>query len=120
MAASTPFARSYLRQVWADAQANAASLLATLQGLNAAAITATKTGQTILSTAGNGRSVTFADPGSGMTPEDIVELLDRLLRLYDAAVADGMTTDATRYAWMLAALAPVRSVAHNFAIQINR
>lgn len=120
MAASTPFARSYFRQVWADAQSNGTTLLASLQSLNAAAVTATKTGQTILSTAGNGRTVTFADPGTGTSPEDIVELLDRLLRLYDAALADGMTTDATVYAWIMAALVPVRSIATNFGNQINR
>jgi len=79
-----------------------------------------KTGQTILSTAGNGRSVTFTGPGSGISPEDIVELLDRLLRLYDEAVADGMTTDATRYSWIMAALVPVRSIGTNFANNINR
>lgn len=128
MAASTPFARSYLRQLWADAQAEGITLLAKLSALNGNAVAAVATGQTIVSTSGNGRSVTFAggngstrSPSEGATPFDIVELLDRLLSLYDAAVAVAAnTTDALRFAWMMARLKPVRSFSTEFAQAIDR
>ncbi len=119
MAASTPFARSYFRQAWANAQSEGVTLLAKLNALNASAVEATATGQVIQATSGNGRSVTFSE-GQGATPNDIVELLDRLLNLYDAAVADGANTDALRYSWILDALQPVRVIRSNFALQIHR
>ena len=127
MAASTPFARGYLRKLWADAQAEGISLLAKLSALNSDAVGATATGQTIVSTSGNGRSVTFAGggtntkfPSEGATPNDIVELLDRLLNLYDAAVAAGKTTDPLRVAWMLDRLKPLRSFSTEFSTPIDR
>jgi hypothetical protein len=127
VAASTPFARSYFRQAWANAQAEGVTLLAKLTALNASTVEATATGQVIQATSGNGRSVTFAGgggntkfPSEGATPNDIVELLDRLLNLYDAAVADGANTDALRYSWILDALQPVRVIRSNFALQIHR
>lgn len=127
MAASTPFARSYLRKVWADAQAEGVSLLSKLTALNSEAVGAVSTGQTIISTSGNGRSVTFAggngttsSPSEGVTPHGVVELLDRLLTLYDAAVAAGKSTDALRLGWMMDNLRPVRSVSTEFATCIAR
>lgn len=119
MAASTAFVRGYLRKAWADAQAEAVTLLAKLTALNSEAIAATATGQVIQSTSGNGRSITFSDAGE-TTPNDIVEMLDRLLSLYDAAVADSQTTDPLRFAWMLEHLQPVRSVRSHFGAMIHR
>lgn len=127
MAASTPFVRSYLRKVWADAQAEGVALSAKLSALNAAAVGAVSTGQVIQSTSGNGRSVTFSGgagntkfPSEGATPNDIVEMLDRLLNLYDAAVAAGEATDPDRYSWMMEHLQPVRAFSTTFAQPINR
>lgn len=119
MAASTPYVRSYLRKAWADAQAEGVTLAAKLSALNAAAVATTATGQVIQSTSGNGRSVTFSDSGSA-TPHDIVEILDLLLNLYDSAVADGETTDAGRYSWMMEHLVPVRAFRTTFSQTIPR
>lgn len=128
MAASTPFARSYLRQTWALAQAEGLSLLAKLTEQSSAAVAAVASGQTILSTSGNGRSVTFAggtgttsNPSEGITPNDVVELADRLLNLYDdAAAVASNTTDSLRFAWMLDHLRPVRSFSTEFGHPIAR
>lgn len=115
MSASTPFARSYLRQAWADAQAASITLLVKLTSLNSAAVTAVSSGKTVQSTAGNGRSVTFELNKDGVSPTDIVDLTDRLLRLYDEAVAAGNVTDSTRYTYMLGKLVPIREVMNNYA-----
>lgn len=115
VSASTPFARSYLRQAWADAQAASVTLLAKLTALNSAAVSAVSSGKTVLATAGNGRSVTFTKNEDGGNPMDVVDLTDRLLRLYDAAVAAGNATDATRYTYMMGQLVPIREVANNFS-----
>ena len=127
MAVSTPYARSYFRQLWADAQAAGQTLLYKLQTLNSAAIAATASGQVIQSTSGNGRSVTFAvdngntkAPSTNISPTDIVELLDRLNNFYDAAVADGETTDSGRYAWIMERLQPIRAVRSNYMVQLSR
>ena len=99
------------------------TLLAKLNTLNAAAISNAGSGKTIASTSGNGRSVTFATPLSttkapsdGATPSDIVELMDRLFALYDAAVTAGNATDATRYTYMLTNLRPVRKVRNDYRL----
>jgi len=121
VAASTPWVRGYLRWVWATAQSANLSLLSQLTALNTSAVAGQSTGQTIQSTSGNGRMVAFAGgatnskfPSEGVTPGEIVEVLDRLLSLYDLAVAAGQTTDAARVTWMLGRLQPVRRVQHNF------
>lgn len=123
MAVSTPFARSFFRQVWADAQASGLSLLDKLNALNAAAVLNAGTGKTIQSTSANGRSVSFAAPQSttkapsdGATPSDIVELMDRLFNLYDASVAAGNTTDPARYAYILTNLRAVRKVRNDYRL----
>lgn len=116
MAVSTPFARSYLRNAWAEAQAAGQTLLAKLNALNATAVANAGTGKTIVSTSGNGRSVSFDANAAGNRPADIVEMLDRLFRLYDAAVAAGNTTDSTRYAYMLGQLVAVRRVRNDFRL----
>jgi hypothetical protein len=41
-------------------------------------------------------------------------MLDRLINLYDAAVAAGNATDSARYAYMLAALRPVTAYHSKF------
>lgn len=119
MGVSTPFARSYLRNAWAEAQAAGQTLLAKLNALNATAVANAGTGKTIVSTSGNGRSVSFDAASSGNKPADIVEMLDRLFRLYDAAVTAGNTTDPTRYAYMLGQLVPVRNVRSDFRLMRN-
>lgn len=123
MAVSTPFARSYFRQAWADAQAAGQTLLEKLNALNAAAVANAGTGKTIQSTSANGRSVSFAAPLSttkapadGATPSDIVELMDRLFNLYDAAVAAGQSTDPARYAWILTNLRAVRKIRNDYRL----
>ena len=127
MAVSTPYARSYLRQIWADAQAAGQTLLFKLQTLNASAVASTANGQVIQSTSGNGRSVTFAvdngntkAPSTTISPTDIVELLDRLTNLYESAEDNGETTDAGRYSWMLDNLRPIRAFRSNYMVQIAR
>lgn len=115
VSASTPFARSYLRQAWADAQATSVTLLVKLTALNSAAVSSVSSGKTVQSTAGNGRSVTFELNKDGVSPTDIVDLTDRLLRLYDDAVAAGNVTDATRYTYMLGKLVPIREVMNSYA-----
>jgi hypothetical protein len=110
VAASTPFIRSFLRNAWAEAQAANQTLLAKLSALNAAAVVSMGSGKVLQSTSGNGRSVTFqVNASEGVTPTDIVEMMDRLLNLYDAAVAAGNATDSTRYTFMLSKLKAVTS-----------
>jgi hypothetical protein len=115
VAASTPFVRSYLRNLWAEAQSANITLLAKLTALNASAVTSVASGKVLQSTSGNGRSVTFqVNATEGVTPTELVEMLDRLINLYDAAVAAGNTTDSARYAYMLAALRPVTAYHSKF------
>lgn len=116
MAASTPFIRSYLRNAWAEAQAANQALLSKLSALNAAAVASVSSGKVLQSTSGNGRSVTFqVNANEGVTPTELVEMLDRLLNLYDAAVAAGNATDSTRYTFMLSKLKPVTSFRADFS-----
>lgn len=116
MAASTPFIRSYLRNAWAEAQAANQTLLAKLSALNAAAVSAVASGKVLQSTSGNGRSVAFqVNATEGVTPTELVEMLDKLVNLYDAAVAAGNATDSTRYTFMLTKLQPVRSFRSDYS-----
>jgi len=115
VAASTPFVRSLLRNLWAEAQSANITLLAKLTATNASAVTAVSSGKVLQSTSGNGRSVTFTVNGTeGITPTQLVEVMDRLLNLYDAAVAAGNSSDSARYAYMLAALRPVTTYHSKF------
>lgn len=123
MGVSTPFARSYLRNAWVEAQAAGQTLLAKLNAINATTIATVGNGKTISATSGNGRSVSFAAPLStskapseGVTPTDMAEMLDRLFSLYDAAVAAGNATDATRYTYMLTNLRAVRAVRKDYRL----
>lgn len=116
MAVSTPFARQYLRQIWADAQASSLTLAQKLSALSSAALANVSAGKTLSGTSSNGRSVQFTvpigstkNPSEGVTPTELLELLDRLQNLYDAAVTAGNSTDATRYTYMLSNLVAVRS-----------
>lgn len=116
MAASTPFLRSYLRNAWAEAQAANQTLLAKLTALNAAAVAAVSTGKVLQATSGNGRSVEFTvNAAEGVTPTDLVEMLDRLLNAYDDAIAEGCKTDAGRYAFMMANLKPIKSFRSDYS-----
>lgn len=116
MAASTPFIRSYLRNLWAEAQAANQTLLAKLSALNAAAVASVSSGKVLQSTSGNGRSVTFqVNANEGVTPTELVEMLDRLVNLYDAAIAAGNATDSTRYTFMLANLKAVKSFRSDYS-----
>lgn len=120
MAASTPFVRSFLRNAWAEAQAANQTLLAKLNALNAVAVSSVASGKVLQSTSGNGRSVTFAvNANEGVTPTDMVEALDRLIALYDSAVASGMSTDSSRFSWMMANLKLVSSFRSDFSSLIR-
>lgn len=113
---TTTFARAYLRKVYADAQTAGETLLARLNALNSAAVAAVSSGKVVSATSGNGRSVEFQVNGTeGVTPTAVAELTSRLLDLYEAAVAAGNATDATRFAWMLARLKPVRSFRSDYS-----
>lgn len=121
MAITSSYARSYLRSAMGSATALAITLEAKLKSLNSAAIAETGTGKVLNQTAGNGRSAAFAvNATEGATPTEIAELTERLLTLHEEAVADGQATDALRFAWMMDALKPVRSVRTTFATQIHR
>lgn len=120
MAASTPFVRSYLRKAWADAQAANVSLLTKLSALNSAAVTAVASGKVLSSTSANGRDAEWTvNANEGVTPTEVVEILDRLLSLYDAAVAAGQATDSARVTWMLEQLVPVRRFSNDFRSMIR-
>lgn len=124
MAATSTFARAYLRRAYALAQAEGLTLLAKLTEAATAATAAIASGQTIVATSGNGRSVTFSggsgSQSEGITPQDIAELGERLLTLHDAAILAGKTTDALRFAWMMERLLPIRSVSTEFGHPIAR
>lgn len=120
MAASTPFVRSYLRKAWADAQTAGVSLLTKLSALNSSAVTAVASGKVLSKTGANGRDAEWTvNANEGVTPTDVVEICDRLLSLYDAAVVAGQTTDADRVAWMLGQLVAVRRVSNDFRSMIR-
>lgn len=120
MATSTPFVRSYLRKAWADAQAASVSLLVKLGSLNSAAVAAVAAGKVLSATSANGRDAEWTvNANEGITPTEIVEVCDRLLSLYDAAVAAGQATDAARVTWMLDALKPARRVSSDFRSMIR-
>lgn len=120
MATSTPFVRSYLRKAWADAQTAAISLQAKLLALNSAAVAAVSSGKILSATSANGRDAEWTvNANEGVTPTEIVEVCDRLLSLYDAAVDAGQTTDAARVTWMLDNLKPARRVSSDFRSMIR-
>lgn len=115
MAATTSFKRGFLRNAWAEAQAAGQTLTAKLNALNASAQSAVNGGVVLTGTSGNGRSAEFTvNASEGVTPTEVAELVSGLLDLYDAAVAAGNTTDATRFAYMMNALKPVRSFGSDF------
>ena len=115
MAVSTYFARGFLRHIYQDVT-HGNTLLDRLTALNSSTIHQLETGRVIQSTSGNGRSVTFqVNASEGVTPTEMAELISRLLDLYDAAVAAGNTTDATRYGYMMGLLKPVRAFRSTFA-----
>lgn len=120
MAISTPFVRSYLRKAWADAQAANLTLLDKLNGLNSAAVAAVSSGKILSKTAANGRDAEWTvNANEGITPTEIVEICDRLISLYDAAVVAGQATDSARIAWMLGQLVPIHRVSSDFRSMIR-
>lgn len=96
------------------------SLLAKLTALNSAAVTAVASGKVLSSTSANGRDAEWTvNANEGVTPTEVVEICDRLLSLYDAAVDAGQTTDSARMAWMLGQLVPIRRVSSDFRSMIR-
>jgi len=124
MAVSTPFVRSYFRQVWIDAQANGKTLLEQLQALNSSALAVVSSGKVLNYSGGNGRRVEFHVPGSttkdpaeGVTGTDIVEMIDKIMVLYDAGTALGTyNTDQDLYTYILGQLKPVRKTRSDFRL----
>ena len=118
MPVSTSFARGFLRKAWADAQAASptVTLLAKLNELSSAAVSAVSSRKTLSGTTGHGRSVTFqVHSAEGITPTDVAELTSRLLDLYDTVTADGAATDSARFSAMLVALVPARVFSTDFS-----
>lgn len=115
MAVSSAFARGLLRHVYSTVT-HGATLLDKLNSLNNEAVHALESGKVLQQTTGNGRSVTFqVNANEGVTPTEMAEVYSRLLDLYDDAVAAGNATDATRYAYMMARLKPIRSFRNDFS-----
>lgn len=115
VAVSSAFARGLLRHVYSTVT-HGATLLDKLTSLNNEAVHALESGKVLQQTTGNGRSVTFqVNASEGVTPTEMSEIYSRLLDLYDDAVAAGNVTDATRYAYMLGRLKPIRSFRNDFS-----
>ena len=115
VAVSSAFARGLLRHVYSTVT-HGATLLDKLNSLNNEAVHALESGKVLQQTTGNGRSVTFqVNASEGVTPTEMSEIYSRLLDLYDDAVAAGNVTDATRYAYMLGRLKPIRSFRNDFS-----
>ena len=123
MAVSTPFARSYFRAAWSDAQGAGIPLLQKLETLNSAAVASTSSGRSITVSQGNGRRVEFQVPGGstkapaeGVSPTDIAELCSRLLDIYDASVTAGNSNDQTHATWILGKLEAVRKTRSDYRL----
>jgi hypothetical protein len=115
VAVSSAFARGLLRHVYSTVT-HGATLLDKLNSLNNEAVHALESGKVLQQTTGNGRSVTFqVNASEGVTPTEMSEIYSRLLDLYDDAVSAGNVTDATRYAYMMARLKPIRSFRNDFS-----
>lgn len=116
MAVSTPFARSYFRTAWSEAQAAGTALVAKLDALNASAVAQVSAGRSIISSSGNGRRVDFQIGGGvGVSPNDIVELCSRLRDLYDASAAAGNASDEDHATYILDQLVAIRSVRSDYS-----
>jgi hypothetical protein len=108
----------WLGRQYRRAVASGVSLLTQLQTEGDARIAATETGQIVATTAGNGLSVGFSNPGAaGSTPAQMASLCGEMLRRYDDAKSTlgGSPTDAQIYAKMLADLVSIPAYGHEFA-----
>lgn len=116
------FKRLFLRGLKWDAEEQSISLHDALKSAARAQLTETRNGLILIGTAGNGHTVNFSLPGNGggLTPFDIADLLEDLLRRHEEAstnlVAAGTAdpTDDQIFTEMLTLLVPVRAVTHDF------
>lgn len=101
--------RGFLRSLYNQAVANAASLQEALQGFQDGCFTAVRTGRLIVNSSGTGHSSSFEIPGivRGFTQDQVFGLSEDFLQIYtdtvaalSAASADG--SDASVFAAMLA------------------
>lgn len=119
MAITTNWKRLFLRGAKWDAAAASRTLIAQLQVLAQARLTESGKGRVLVATAGNGRSTTFQLPtnGAGVTPLEVVDLIEELHRLYSTAVSNlgGTPTDDQIFAEMLALLEPVVEVRNDYS-----
>lgn len=115
---STEYKRLFLRDLQWSAEDQNISLADALKAAARGRLSETKTGRVIISTAGNGKSVSFNTPSSAsFSPQVAAELCSELLDRYDAAVAylGGTPTDADILAEMLAMLQVVAEASTDFS-----
>ena len=119
MAITTNWKRLFLRGVKWDAASGSVTLINQLKTVAQARLTDTAKGRALVSTSGNGRTVTFQIPanGAGVTALEIVDLIEELHRLYESAVSylGGSPTDDQIFAEMLRLLEPVVEVENDFS-----
>lgn len=88
-------------------------LVDTLSAFGFGRISATSSGNQIVSTSAGGKSVTFAAPSADFSQVDLAETASRILDLYDSVAANG-GDDATIYEGMMNRLRAVRNVSTTF------
>lgn len=118
MAVSTDYKRLFIRGLAWDAADASATLYNTLKAASRAQLTKTASGKVLVSHTGNGTTSTYALPSSGdVSPSDVAELCEEMLRRYEEAAADlgGTPTDSAILTEILSQLAPVRSCGYDFS-----
>ena len=127
MPASTEVTRLVLRKLAADAVTNGTGLQSTLQAAAFGTVSQALTGKILIEAqSGTTRSRYELPVGAAaLQPQEISAMLSRLLDLYDAAIASGLTggigaPDAAVLVWMLSQLVIVRSFGVDFSAALQR
>lgn len=114
MPVTTDFAQLFLRGLYWDSEdSEGTSLMDALKAAARAKLEDTTDGRILTGTSGNGHNVSFMLPGSGRgaTPQDIAELVNKLIRFYESAPAG---TDEEKLNWMLGRLVGRKRIGYNF------
>lgn len=118
MVISTDYKRLFLRGLKWDSGENGQTLLANLKTAARARLTATSAGNFLIGSLANGHSAQYALPmnGRGLSQQDLSELCEQTLILYDSAKLNlgGTPTDDQIFAEMLGLLAPVKSSTNDY------
>lgn len=88
--------RAYLRQIAEGAKSSSTSLRTALIAVQASIINDTfKKGRVVVSTSGNGQSVSFALGNGGFTQDVVAGLTEEFIEVLDDTVAGNLATNGT-------------------------